>query len=385
MRAKKKTILVVSAFFPYPTLFGGAFDIWEKIKGLHDLGLEIHLLFTSKDQPKEQDIWEVKKYVSKIYSVPRKNRIIDLFSRSPLQLISRKGLKNINVGIDFDYVLLESEYVGLVLENESFKAKKYILRVHNDESKYFKELCNSTSNILKKAYFFSEEYKFKFLTKLLYNKIDRFWFISADELETFGKNSNAIHLPPPINQSFVSRKLEGTKVLFIGALYMDNNLDAILWYLKNVHSDVADQVSDYELVIGGSTGNKGEAYFQTLFSKYDRVDLRLNIKSLESIYDLGSVFINPMRHGSGVKLKTINALVNGLPLVSTKIGSEGIGLIDRKMFFEANTSQEFIRDVVSVLKSEEKSVTVFNAQDHLRRTNYLKILEREINILDDAK
>ncbi|MBP1838711.1 glycosyltransferase [Formosa algae] len=382
----KKSVLVVSAFFPYPTLFGGAYDIWEKIKGLHRLGLEVHLLFTAKTKPKEVDVFEVEKYVSKLYFVQRKNRIIDLFSQKPLQIMSRKGLESIIINRDFDFILLESEYVSLVLKNKTFNAKKYILRVHNDESKYFNELSKSTSKIFKKAYYFSEEIKFKRLRSSLYNKIDRLWFISLDELERLGqRKNNAIHLPPPINQKFVNRDLKGRQVLFVGSLYMDNNLEAILWYLKNVHDFVANEFLDYKLIICGSTGDKGEEYFRALFSKYERIDLQLNIKDLEVIYNFSSVFINPMRHGTGVKLKSINAIVNGLPVISTTIGSEGVGLINKEMFFEANTPEEFKINTINLLKTKDKSITVIKAQEHLRSTNYLTILEKEIKSLDVRK
>lgn len=52
----------------------------------------------------------------------------------------------------------------------------------------------------------------------------------------------------------------------------------------------------------------------------------MNQVQLEEVYNKATVFINPMFFGSGVKLKSINALVNGLLLVSTKVGTEGIGL-----------------------------------------------------------
>lgn len=382
----KKSILIVSPFFPYPTFFGGAFDIWEKIKGLNLLEYNIDLVYTYKEQPKQSDVEHVKKFVNNIFPVERKNNPKFLLSKNPLQIQSRSKLKDIKLNTKYDIVLLESEYVSSILQNKTLSYKKKVLRVHNDEYIYFSNLTESTDNYVKKMYYYIESKKFLKFSDTIFKQMDRLWFISYDEQQmnekTFNKN-NTIHLPPPINETFKTRTLNTKNALFIGSLYMENNMKAVQWYLDNVHSEVIKKVEDYNLLICGSTGDYSEDYFIKKFSKIDNVSLYFNIADLEDVYSKAAIFINPMRHGSGVKLKSINALVNGIPLVATTIGSEGMEFVDKEMFFLANTPIEFINEIINVLNSEDKSITVKKAQAYLKSINYLDVLKKELQYLNE--
>lgn len=384
MKKTSKSILIVSPFFPYPTFFGGAYDIWEKIKGLHSLGYNIDLIYTYKDYPKKSDIEYIKKYVENIIPIHRKNKLIHLLNGNPLQAVSRRKLKDAKFNKHYHLVLLESEYVGYILDNKTLKYKHKVIRVHNDESLYFNNLKDSTNNYFKKLYYIIESKKFYKYSFQIFKKMDRLWFISSDEKHVKEKQlgkANTIHLPPPINQEYKKRKLENNNVLFIGSLFMENNIEAIQWYLDNVHDSVCTSIQDYKLIICGSTGGNSEDYFIKKFSKIKNVVLYFNLESLEQAYSSASLFINPMKHGSGVKLKSINSLVNGLPLVATTIGSEGMDFVDKEMFYLANSPKEFSNKVIEALKETDKQRTVSNAQNYLKSINYLDTLKKELNTL----
>jgi hypothetical protein len=375
-------ILIVSGFFPFPSFFGGAYDVFERIKGLKSLGFEIDLICTCKTIPKKEDIDFVKIYIEELFLVKRKNRLVDLFNIKPLQVISRSELKNVVLDKKYNYTILESECVGLILENKSLRTDEIIVRVHNNESKYFKELANSTHSFFNKLYYFQESFKYNYFSSNIFSKTDRLWFISKEELVQNEMNASmgykSIHLPSPINDAFLQQELSSKIVLFIGALFMPNNIEALLWYLDFVHPYLL-KVENYKLIIVGSTGDFTDDYFRKKFKHYSSIELFFNVKNLDLFYAQSTVFINPMIHGTGVKLKSMNAIVNGLPLAATTIGAEGIGL-DSEMYFEANTPTEFITSILDIfnLSPAEKQVKVSAAQNYLLNTNYLAILKKEL-------
>jgi hypothetical protein len=378
----KNKILIVSSFFPFPSFFGGAYDVFERIKGLKSLGFEIDLICTCKAIPKKEDIDFIKTYIEELFLVERKNRLPDLFNLKPLQVISRKELKNVVLHQKYNYTILESECVGLILENKSLRTDEVIVRVHNNESKYFKELANSTHSFFNKLYYSQESFKYKYFSSNIFSKADRLWFISKEELVQNDLNASmgykSIHLPSPINDPFLKQELSSKTVLFIGALFMPNNIQALLWYLDFVHPFLLKK-ENYKLIIVGSTGDYPVDYFSNKFKNYSNIELFFNANELDLFYAQSTVFINPMLHGTGVKLKSINAIVNGLPLVATTIGAEGIGL-DEEMYFEANTPTEFITSILDIfnLSPAEKQVKVSAAQNYLLNINYLTILKKEL-------
>lgn len=375
-------ILIVSGFFPFPSLFGGAYDIFERIKGLKSLGFEIDLICTYKIFPKKEDIDFVKTYVETLFLVERKNRLQDLFNLKPLQVISRNDLKQVVLNKKYNYTILESESVGSILKNKTLRTDEVIVRVHNNESKYFKELAKSTHSVFDKFYYFQESYKFKFFSSYIFSKADRLWFISKEELSQNDLNvlmdQKAIHLPSAINGPFHQQELISKTVLFVGALFMPNNIEGLVWYLDFVHPFLLKE-ENYKLIIVGSTGEYTDHYFRNKFKQYSNIELFFNAKELDLFYTQSAVFINPMLHGTGVKLKSINAIVNGLPLVATSVGAEGIGL-DKEMYFESNTSEGFVASILNIfnLSSADKQVKVRAAQKYLRNNSYLEILKKEL-------
>jgi polysaccharide biosynthesis protein PslH len=376
-------ILIIASFFPYPAHFGGAFDVLERIKGLKGLGYDIDLVCTCKEPPKEENLQFIKQFINELIIVDRKNRAIDLFLSKPLQVVSRKSLKNIKFKTQYDYAILESESVGMILENKSFQSKKIAIRVHNNESDYFHQLGESTKNLPNKAYYYLEALKFKLYSKKIFQKVDRLWFISNKEISSTTLDlsiiKKSIHLPASLNGNFISQDLSSKNVLFIGALFMPNNVEAIMWYLKKVHPFLIKE-ENYKLIIVGSTGDVETKSFENMFSGYSNVEVLFNKNSLNESYAAATIFINPMLHGSGVKLKTINAIQNGLVLVSTKIGSEGIGLTNNEMYKEANNAKDFSNAILNIFRmsKEEKQKMVSRAQGFLNQNNYLTILKNEI-------
>jgi len=378
----KKKILLVCSQSPFPTFHGGAFDVFERLKGLSQLGNSIDLVITTKIKINEDDIREIKKYAENIIICKRENKIIDLFSTNPLQYKSREGLSKIRISeLFYDIVILESEYLFSIINNKTLKYNKLIVRIHNNESQYFKQLAKSTLNILKKLYYYSDAIKTKFLTENVLKKADRLWYISNKELDSSLYANKSIWMPPPINSEFKINNNTNNTLLFIGSLFMDNNTQGLDWFINNVHPILINKYENYKLIVVGGTGDLDKNQLIKKYSKYSKIELYLNQKNLDAFYEKSTAFINPMFHGSGVKLKSINAIVNGLPLISTEIGAEGIGLTENKMFLKANSTEEFIYAIDYLFNTDHnnKEMIIDSAQKYLKTNHYTNILKKELN------
>ncbi len=380
-------ILITVGFLPYPCYFGGAFDVYGRMVALKKLGYSIDLVCTCKTQPSEADIETVKQVVDTIYITGRKNRVIDLLRIEPLQAASRRSLKTVPLDKAYDLVVLESESTAPILENKTLEASKIALRVHNNESKYFFQLGGSTANIFKKLYYYLDAIKFKIYSKKIFSKVHRLWFISIDEMQESYRNADfaakAFHLPSSSGQVPVQQKLKGRNVLFVGSLFMVNNINAIDWYLENVHGQVVKNFPDYTFIIAGSTGDVKPEALDKKYKGYKNLKIQYNVPDLSALYADAAVFVNPMQYGTGVKLKSLNAIMNGLPLVSTHTGSEGIGLADKEMFFKADSPEDFYAAIERLFTSDRADVDkmVKKAQEFITADDYTTILKKETDDL----
>ena len=74
------------------------------------------------------------------------------------------------------------------------------------------------------------------------------------------------------------------------------------------------------------------------------------IADLESIYDTADIVINPIRFGTGLKIKNIEALGYSKPLVTTSVGATGMDRGVEPAFLVADNAQDFSDAVVKILR-----------------------------------
>lgn len=368
-----KIILVVNCDFVYPPDHGGRVDSWNRIKCLYQMDCVVDLICTVKDMPSQEYVDEVRKYVRNLYFCPRKNRIVDIFSRAPLQLKSREQLKNVKLDAVYDYLIVEDTGAMPILQNPKLSYNKAMLHMHNDNYVYFNGLASSESILWKKLYYLLDAYKFRNIDASVVRAIPNVAFISYDEMIRYKKRYPHIHetfLPAAIEADYKERTLTSRTVLLIGSLFMINNQDAIRFYLRDVHPHLTQDVEGYRLIIAGNSRGKGVAWIEEMTADYHNVDIYDTPEDLDGLYAQAGVFVNPMRYGAGVKLKTVNAIVNGLPVVATTIGNEGTGLIHGEQILVDDDPLVLCRYIKELLGDVSMRRAFVNRAQAYLRENY---------------
>ncbi|WP_169306582.1 glycosyltransferase family 4 protein [Cohnella pontilimi] len=364
-------ILVVCSDFPFPADHGGRVDTWGRIKVLSELGWKIHLVVCGKQLPSETDLAVVKTYVEEIKICSRRSKLADLLHAIPMQARSRNELRYVNFDADYDYVLLEGDYVYPILNNPNIRKDNVILRVHNDEAVYFKALARSAKNPIHKMYYYMESGKFGLLQKKILEKVNNYLFISSKEFESFQRrhpSANSLFLPPPVdNAAFRSNTFQTKHVVFIGSLFMPNNREAIQWYLEYVHPLMLKEPG-YKFIVAGNSRKQSLSWLESF--DLTHVMIHDSPKSLDDIYKSGYLFVNPMRNGAGVKLKTIEAIRNGLPVVSTTIGNEGTGLADGEHIMIADKPDDFYRKIKRLFEHPREAKALLESSQNFLRKHY---------------
>src|SRR6202040_4430750 len=94
------------------------------------------------------------------------------------------------------------------------------------------------------------------------------------------------------------------RVLFVGGLKNPLNREGVRWYLKEVHPRLIPHPG-YEFIIAGNAAGSPAAFeLARQARKEKRCTVHLDVADLDALYDSCGLMINPMRRGSGVKLKT---------------------------------------------------------------------------------
>jgi glycosyltransferase involved in cell wall biosynthesis len=129
---------------------------------------------------------------------------------------------------------------------------------------------------------------------------------------------------------------------FIGGSSLANRV-GLEWFLEQVWSVI--KTYDLELLIFGSVGEQFEQYCQQ-----DPQVKNMGVgMSQEEIYRLTDCMINPIFVGGGLKIKTLEAIAYGKPVVSTIEGAIGIGEVGKNGIIQASDRSEFIEAFIRLV------------------------------------
>jgi glycosyltransferase involved in cell wall biosynthesis len=335
---------------PFPPTHGGRVDTYRRLREAATLA-DIDLVVTVNTLPPREDVDALARHVRRIEFVERERGLAAHLSLQPFQARSRRALRALPLGGPYDLVLLESEHVAPVLANASLRATSRAIRVHNDEVLYFAQLAASSRGLAKFVFFTLERLRCRWSVPAAWDQADFLLFISEDEFRRAGGGrygDRAHMLPTPFHFEPVDRVDGGTEILFVGSLFMENNWRAVTWYLEEVHARVRAAVPGCGFTVAGNCTGVPAARLDWL-RRQPQVRLVESPESIAPLYARAAVFANPMLHGAGTKMKTLNAIEAGVPVVSTTIGAEGLGLVTGEHLLVADDADGFARAIVDAL------------------------------------
>lgn len=150
---------------------------------------------------------------------------------------------------------------------------------------------------------------------------------------TFFLNPNVIKAMP---------EKESDYYVFFGAWDRVENSEALSWFMNNVYAHLSLDIK-YKVIGGGKMP-------EDLKAKICQCD---NIEYLGFVDDPYQIIANacaeiaPLHMGAGVKVKCVESLGSGTPIIGTEVAFEGIGEKYRHAMFEANTADEYVKTITT--------------------------------------
>ncbi len=186
--------------------------------------------------------------------------------------------------------------------------------------------------------------------------LDEVLVFSAKDVELLGSPASARVVRPPLHDGTRHEHVPpppgaGTAIV-VSYLARDENDKAARWIVDEVWPAVTARVpgARLRLVGGGATDT-----LQHAVEGVERVELAGFVDDLAAEYAGAAVALVPVLQGAGVKFKTIEALLHGVPVVTTTVGAEGVGP-DRLFAAMGDTVDRLADGLVTVLNDPQGAV-----------------------------
>ncbi len=358
-----KHLHIVCHDVPYPPDYGGAFDLFYKLKSLQEIGISVHLHCFEYGRGIQNNL---NQYCKSVTYYKRKNILKSLSLRLPYIVSSRSDDRLLKNLLKDEYpILMEGIHCTYFLFKNKLQNKKILVRLHNVEYEYYNELAKSTNDIFKKIYFFSESKLLRNYEKSISNKA---LFIAVNEKDksTYIKDLNATdikYLPVflPFDQ-VASEAGSGIFCLYHGNLSVPENEKAALWILRNIFDTIK-----LPFVIAGKNPSKNLLRVAYKY-KNTRVVANPSVHEMDELIKKAHVHILPSFNKTGIKIKLLNALFNGRFVITNYAAIEGTSLFNLCVI--ATTPKEY-KNILHDLFNKS-----FTGQDILERK---QILEKAYN------
>jgi GT2 family glycosyltransferase/glycosyltransferase involved in cell wall biosynthesis len=135
-------------------------------------------------------------------------------------------------------------------------------------------------------------------------------------------------------------------MLFLGSFRHTPNQVALEWFTREVVPLVLEKLPDARLLVAGSDPPPRHAFHDPA----NAIDLLGFVDDIQPLFSTCAVFVCPIRSGSGVRVKLLEAFASGIPVVSTTLGAEGLARKDGEFCALADNPRAFAESVIRVLE-----------------------------------
>jgi glycosyltransferase involved in cell wall biosynthesis len=163
--------------------------------------------------------------------------------------------------------------------------------------------------------------------------------------------------------------------VFVGATHYFPNEDGVLFFLKDVLPLIHDKQPRFRFSVVGGKPPPSIVQYQS-----ETVEVTGFVNDVRPFMWESSVFVVPLRMGGGTRFKIVEAFAAGIPVVSTRLGAEGIPVEDGRELLLADTPADLAAAVLRVLANPGLAENLARAGlDYVRRHFDWTVIGEKLN------
>ena len=315
---------IVCLDVPWPPDYGGAIDMMNRIRGMHGAGVKIKLHYFSYNERGTPT--ELQQYCESVHVYERKTGSRGLSMKIPYIIASRINQELIDrLNQDNDPILLEGIHCTGILPGIDHHHRKVVVRIHNEESIYYKELARSAPSLWRKIFFLHES---RLLKKYSYRLPPNCIYacVSTNDVETLKQEfglPQVVFIPTfPAWQTVCGQEGTGNLCLYHGNLSVPENEQAAIWLLRKVFVKLK-----IPLVIAGKKPSRRLAKLAHL-CQHTCLIPDPSDKQMNDLVRKAHIHVLPSfnKNITGIRLKLLHALFEGRHCVVNEPMVNGTGL-----------------------------------------------------------
>ena len=355
-------ILFLSPTVPFPLTDGGRIRVFNLLKQIAEKS-DVTLLALETQPTDAEGVAQLQQLGIQVHLVPNAPTLprvsfgtfVNAFrKRQPITVarydlpVYRQKFRELVATEDFDLVHYE------MFHTAQFQAEvdlPSVLSQQNVDSAIWRRLCGETANPFYKFAYWTQQLAFQRYERVLSPKFDAVTCTSdidaavfqrhcaADAIEIIPNGVDVTHYQPDFTSEAPAH------LIYIGSMDWYPNEDAVAFFADEVLPGIQDKVPEVQFsIVGGNPSARVQG-----LTEREGVVVTGRVPEIKPYFAEATVFVVPLRIGSGTRLKILEALAMGKAIVSTTVGAEGLDLKDGEEIFIADEPTAFADAVTRLL------------------------------------
>ena len=393
MTATPLRILIVSPSLPYPPTWGFGIRVFQFVRHLAARNYVRVLCYPREvDDGERKALAQICDGVQVVTTPPvgsqhrRASQLASLPSTTPFHAREHWSAA---MQAAIDACLTEWHPDIIQVESSPMCAFSYrshapvVLDEHNIESELLGRMGDAEGTLLRRAYRGIEAAKYRRFETRAWRRASACLVTSAREADVVRTRASSVatHVVPNGVDCGMFRPTDepdrSEKVVFVGLLTYRPNLDAALYLADEVMPVVWQRNPNVSLTIVG-------AGLPADLRRLDRPGVKTTgwVPDTREYLSSAGVAVVPVRMGGGTRLKVLEALAMGTPVVTTTVGSEGIDVEDGRHLLVADGADAFAHSILRLLGDRDlaQRLSREGRQLVIERYSWTEILESVENL-----
>ncbi|MDU1909898.1 glycosyltransferase [Fusobacterium sp.] len=355
-----KKLLYISTFLPskkskFPS--AGSNTTLSNIKNLHKSGYKIDFCSLVNLKEYKDKIFYENECIENLilFKISILNKIVNLIWNFQLPILCSvrydRRLKKFLKENSQNYVSIIFDFTQNINYLKDIKGVKKILIEHDISFQAFERKMNNEKNYLRELFY---KFEYKRLKKYEETMLGKFDLVIVQNDKDYklieGKNRNIKILKPFFNKFLIEPRKRNKEINigFFGAMNREENEEAVIFFLNKIWKKIQKK-NIYFYIIGANPSEK----LKKIVSNYSNVILTGFIEKVEEYFSILDIGVIPLLKGAGIKIKTVEMLYSGIPVVSTEVGIEGIIVKNGQDYLLANSIEEFVNKIKMLIEDKE--------------------------------